>query len=106
MGTPEYMAPEQVRGEALTAAADQYGLGIATYELLGGRTPFAGEDVPTILLHYVSEPPSSLRTLRRLISPGVDEVVLWALSKDPARRPASAGQLCPGAARRGGGWSS
>jgi serine/threonine-protein kinase len=93
MGTPEYMAPEQVRGDNLTPATDQYGLGIATYELLGGRTPFAGEEVPAMLLHHVTEPPPSLRTVRPLIPALVDEVVMWALAKDPAQRPTSAGRF-------------
>jgi serine/threonine protein kinase len=91
MGTPEYMAPEQVRGGLITPATDTYALGIATYELLGGQTPFAAANVPTILLRQVATPPPPLRSLRSDLPARVEEVVFWALAKDPADRPASAG---------------
>ena len=57
MGTPEYMAPEQVRAGTLTPATDQYGLGIATYEMLGGQTPFGGGDVTTVLRRQLKSLP-------------------------------------------------
>jgi hypothetical protein len=91
MGTPEYMAPEQVRVDAITPATDTYALGIATYELLGGRTPFGGTNVPSILLRQVTAPPPPLRSLRTDLPARVEEVVFWALAKDPADRPSSAG---------------
>jgi serine/threonine protein kinase len=91
MGTPEFMAPEQVRGGSITPATDTYALGIATYELLGGQTPFAGANVPTILLRQVTAPPPPLQSLRSDLPARVEEVVFWALAKDPADRPASPG---------------
>ena len=93
MGTPEYMAPEQVRMETLSPATDVYGLGIATYELLGGKTPFEGSDVPAVLLSHVMLPPPPLRALRPELPPQVEEIIFWALAKDPANRPATAGQF-------------
>jgi serine/threonine protein kinase len=90
MGTPEFMAPEQVRGGPITPATDTYALGIATYELLGGRTPFGGADVPTVLRRQLVAPPPPLRSLRTDLPARVEEVVFWALAKDPADRPASA----------------
>ena len=93
MGTPEYMAPEQVRMETLSPATDVYALGIATYELLGGRTPFEGGDVPTVLQSHVTLPPPPLRALRPELPPQVEEIIFWALAKDPADRPATAGQF-------------
>ena len=54
MGTPEYMAPEQIRREAITPATDTYGLAIATYELLGGQTPFLDNSVPIMLFHQLT----------------------------------------------------
>jgi serine/threonine protein kinase len=93
MGTPEYMAPEQVRAEAPTPETDQYGLGIATYELLCGQTPFAGGDVPTVLRRHLRTPPPSLFMLRPGLPARVEGVIFWALAKDPADRPASAGQF-------------
>jgi serine/threonine protein kinase len=91
MGTPEFMAPEQVRGGAITPATDTYALGIATYELLTGRTPFGGGDVTTVLRRQMVAPPPPLRTLRSDLPARVEEVVFWALAKDPADRPPSAG---------------
>jgi serine/threonine protein kinase len=93
MGTPEYMAPEQVRGETLTSATDQYGLGIATYELLAGQTPFGGADVPTVLRRQVLSLPPPLRLLRWSLPARVEDVIFWSLAKNPADRPATAGQF-------------
>jgi serine/threonine protein kinase len=93
MGTPEYMAPEQVRAGTLTPATDQYGLGISAYELLGGQTPFGGGDVPTVLRRQLKSLPPSLRNLRQEVPASVEEVIFWALAKDPANRPASASQF-------------
>jgi serine/threonine protein kinase len=93
LGTPDYMAPEQVQLETLSPATDVYALGIATYELLGGRTPFEGGDVPTVLQSHVTLPPPPLRALRPELPKQVEEVIFWALAKDPADRPATAGQF-------------
>jgi serine/threonine-protein kinase len=91
MGTPEFMAPEQVRGGSITPATDTYALGIATYELLTGRTPFGGGGVTMVLRRQLAAPPPPLRTVRSDLPAKVEEVVFWALAKDPADRPASAG---------------
>ena len=113
MGTPEYMAPEQVRREMLIPATDQYGLGIATYELLGGQTPFGGADVATVLRRQVLSPPPPLRILRWSLPAQVEDVIFWSLAKDPADRPATAGQFAQAlraalereAGGSGAGWS-
>jgi hypothetical protein len=93
LGTPDYMAPEQVQLETLSPATDVYALGIATYELLGGKTPFEGGGVPAVLQRHVTSPPPPLRALRPELPPRVEEVIFWALAKDPADRPATAGQF-------------
>lgn len=93
MGTPEYMAPEQVRGEAAGAAADIYALGIVTYVMLAGRSPFAGGDTNTVLARQLADPPLPLRTIRGEITPRMEEVIFWALAKDPKDRPATAGEF-------------
>jgi eukaryotic-like serine/threonine-protein kinase len=72
-----YLAPEQVRGAAVTAVTDVYALGVVTYECLTGRPPF---DRPT--QHLYEEPPP----LPPEIAPAVRDVVLRALAKDPAKR--------------------
>ena len=93
MGTPEYMAPEQVRGGAITPATDTYALAIATYELLGGRTPFGGGDVTAVLRRQLLSPPQPLRGLRPDLSARVEEVIFWALAKEPGDRPATSGDF-------------
>jgi serine/threonine protein kinase len=93
LGTPDYMAPEQVQLETLSPATDVYALGIATYELLGGKTPFEGGDVSTVLERHVTLPPPPLRALRPELPTQVEDVIFWALAKDPADRPATAGQF-------------
>jgi serine/threonine protein kinase len=91
MGTPEYMAPEQVRGEAVSAATDTYALGVVAYALLAGHTPFEGNDLNGILARHLTETPQPLRSLRRDVSRDVDDAVSWAMAKDPSHRPGSSG---------------
>lgn len=91
MGTPEFMAPEQVRGGPISPATDTYALGIATYEMLCGETPFGGGDVTTVLRRQIVSPPPPIRTIRTDVPPRVEEVIFWALAKDPSDRPATAG---------------
>ena len=93
VGTPEFMAPEQVRGEMVTPAADQYALGIAAYAMLAGQTPFAGGDMTAVLLRQLVSPPPPLRRRRPEIPARVEDVIFWALAKDPVDRPATAGQF-------------
>jgi len=91
LGTPAYMAPEQVRGQKVGPATDVYALGIVAYELLTGRVPFQA-DTPHALLHaQVYEPPPPLRQANPEVPPPVEEVVLKALAKPPGQRYASAG---------------
>jgi hypothetical protein len=90
-GTPEYMAPEQITGEQITGATDTYGLGILTYTMLTGRPPFEGVSTVDVLSRQLHEAPPPLRTRRPDVPPHVEEVVSWALAKQPTDRPGSAG---------------
>ena len=86
LGTPAYMAPEQVEGRPAIPAADRYALGVVTYELLAGGVPFAGETPEATLIQVATKP----LPLPRERNPGLDEaaerVVLKALAKDPEAR--------------------
>jgi serine/threonine-protein kinase len=86
VGTPEYMAPEQLRGEAMDGRADIYALGAVLYELLTGRAPHEAEtpyEVAALSLMGKIEPPS---TLNPGINAELEDVVLIALASDPAAR--------------------
>ena len=91
MGTPEYMAPEQVRGDTVSAATDTYALGVVAYALLAGRTPFEGHDMNDILASHLTETPPPLRSMRRDISRDVEDAITWAMAKDPSHRPGATG---------------
>ena len=90
IGTPEYMAPEQMQtGVRLDARADVYALGAIAYHMLGGRPPFVG-DLTQLVAQKLLEAAPSLQTLRSDISTEVDKAVLHALARERDVRPASA----------------
>ena len=93
MGTADYLAPEQIRGESATAASDIYSLGILLYEMLTGRLPFAGETTAEVLYKQAHEPPPRLRDAGIDAPPGLQAVLDRALNKSPALRYASATEL-------------
>jgi serine/threonine-protein kinase len=90
LGTPHYMAPEQVRGKPVDARSDIYALGALAYHLVTGRPPFAGENAIAIGFAHISETPESPRVLRKDCPPKLDAAIMAALAKNPADRPASA----------------
>jgi serine/threonine-protein kinase len=90
LGTPEYMAPEQVEGKPVDARSDLYAVGVMFYEMLTGDVPFKA-DTPLAVLHQqVTKPAPSLPDT---FSAGLRAVVAKALSKDPAGRYASAREM-------------
>ncbi len=93
LGTPEYMAPEQVRGLACDARTDLYALGALAYHMLVGRPPFTGETPIAIGFAHVNEPPPPPRSLRPDLPLPVEASLLRALEKDPARRFADAAEF-------------
>ena len=91
VGTPAYMAPEQVMGGEITAQTDLYATGLIAYELLAGRHPYEGVDAPmALMLRHANDEPPPLAALREDLPPGVVAWVHAMLAKDPAARPASA----------------
>lgn len=85
IGTPEYMSPEQCRGETLTPAADQYALGVVAYAMLTGTPPFSGQHMD-VLISQVSDLPPPIRERREDCPPEVEEGVLRMLAKSPDDR--------------------
>jgi serine/threonine protein kinase len=87
VGTPEFMAPEQMQYEAkLDARADIYALGTIAYLMLGGKTPFSG-DLPQLVAQKLMDKPTLLSAIRSDIPFEVEDVVMKALATDPAARP-------------------
>ena len=89
VGSPTYMAPEQTEGEDSSAATDLWSLGVTLYEMLAGRPPFVGDNIPRILYQVAHERPPALPQA----TPAVREVLNRALEKKPARRYRSARAL-------------
>jgi eukaryotic-like serine/threonine-protein kinase len=86
VGTPDYMAPEQVRGQRGDERTDVYALGVMLYEMLRGETPFQGDNPLAILSQRVSRDPPRVRSARPEVSPALDAVVARALQRDPSDR--------------------
>jgi serine/threonine protein kinase len=90
IGTPEYMSPEQGQGQRVDFHSDIYSLGIVTYELFTGHTPFRGDTPISTILKHIHEPPPLDGPAAARIPPQVRGVLGRALAKDPSRRYASA----------------
>ena len=93
LGTPDYMAPEQVQGERGDARTDVYALGVILFELLVGRVPWEGDNPLAIMNQAVTRPAPSLRELDPAIPPPLEAIVRKCLRKDPAERYPDAAAL-------------
>jgi serine/threonine protein kinase len=93
MGTPEYMSPEQARGEPVDYRTDIYSLGVVAYEMLSGRVPFDGTTPHAVLHKVIYDAPPPLRTMNPRVSAPVEPAVMRALAKDPPARYASAEEM-------------
>jgi len=86
LGTPNYMAPEQIKGTPVDGRTDLFSLGICLYELLTRRKPFGGDSLTSISYKIVHEPFPPLHEINPQIPDGFEEIVAKCLAKDPARR--------------------
>ena len=94
VGTPAYMAPEQLAGDASADhRIDIYALGLLAYELLNGKSPFAASTPQRVLAAVLTQEPKLLIEVRPDVPPSLSELVMRCLSKDPIERPPSARQV-------------
>jgi Protein kinase domain len=86
LGTPDYTAPEQVKGEPVDGRTDQYALACAAFEMLTGQTPFRRDETTAVMWAQLSEPPPSVTSRRPDLAAAADQVFARALAKTPAAR--------------------
>ncbi|NDD27571.1 MAG: serine/threonine protein kinase [Proteobacteria bacterium] len=93
MGTPAYMAPEQVEGVRGDARLDLYALGCVAYEMLAGRPPFVSSDLTQTLMAHLSDVPTPLRDLAPHVPSHVEQTIMAMLEKHPEDRPSSVDEV-------------
>lgn len=93
LGTPEYMSPEQVRGESVDGRSDLYSLGIVLYEMLTGELPFTARSKANVKRQQLEKHPDPLRLTNPEVPEEVEGLVLQALEKAPADRFANAEEM-------------
>ena len=91
MGTPSYMAPEQVRGKKISSKTDMYSVGVMMYEMLSGQKMFSGEDLAEVALMHLYQEPVSMDKLNPPVHlpTDVNNILYALLAKDPDNRPDS-----------------
>ncbi|HET8576504.1 MAG TPA: serine/threonine-protein kinase [Methylomirabilota bacterium] len=102
MGTPAYMAPEQVRGRVAEPRSDLFSLGVVLYEAVTGVSPFQADDIAAVLFQIAHVDPVPPRQLNSAVSPALDAVIRRAMDKEPDRRYPSAQALAEALARASG----
>ncbi|HKY31465.1 MAG TPA: serine/threonine-protein kinase, partial [Candidatus Polarisedimenticolia bacterium] len=93
IGTPEYMSPEQVRGEKLDARSDIYSLGLILYEMVTGDLPFVSDSAASSMYKRLSEKPRKPREIRQDVPVFLESIILRCLEKEKAFRYAGVGEL-------------
>jgi serine/threonine-protein kinase len=93
VGTPSYMSPEQIKGKVVDGRSDVFSLGVVLYEMVTGEKPFPGQNITTVIYKIVNEEPTAPRDIDSSIHPGLNDVIMKALAKEPAARYQSCREL-------------
>ena len=93
LGTPDYIAPEQVQGKRGDQRSDMYSLGVMFYEMLTGQVPFSGPNPLAVMNERLLQDPPPPRSINPAIPPVLEEIVFRALERDPRHRYASAHEM-------------
>lgn len=93
LGTPDYISPEQVKGQRGDQRSDIYALGVMLYEMLTGTTPFSGPNPLAVMNERLLVDPKPARSLNAAISPQLEEILFRALERDPRHRYATAAEM-------------
>ena len=93
LGTPDYISPEQVKGQHGDQRSDVYALGAILYEMLTGQPPFTGPSPLAVMNERLVTEPAPARELNQEIPPEVEEILFRALEREPRNRYATAGEM-------------
>ena len=93
MGTPDYMAPEQVKGQRGDERTDIYSLGAILYEMITGKPPFEGDSAYVIMNARLVSDPIAVRKINAKASPQIEEIILHAMARNPSERYDSAAEM-------------
>jgi eukaryotic-like serine/threonine-protein kinase len=93
LGTPDYMAPEQIQGKRGDARTDVYAIGVMLFEMLAGRVPWEGDNALAVMSQHLNEPVPSLHRLNPNVPPPIEGIVRKCLRKNPNERYEDAGSL-------------
>ncbi|HEU4993233.1 MAG TPA: protein kinase [Gemmatimonadaceae bacterium] len=93
IGTPEYMAPEQLLADDVDVRADLYAVGVVLYECLHGGVPFTADTPMALVAKVLEEEPAALATEHADVPKAISDVVMWSMAKSRDKRPRSAAEL-------------